>query len=158
MIVLDIGCGLGHFCRFLHERGLRCTYHGYDLVPEYVAACKEQYPDGQFHERVLPRDGIEGQYDVIVLSQVLNVRLLRSDNMRVLERMLTLAFEHARHCVSVDLLSSYVDFREDHLFYYAPEAVFRLAKKLTRRVSLRHDPHPFEFCIQLFREVSEPPS
>jgi len=50
----------------------------------------------------------------------------------------------------VDMMSSYVDYQDPALYYYSPEEIFRFSKTLTRRVMLRHDYRPFEFCIQLF--------
>ena len=63
--------------------------------------------------------------------------------------MLSIFFRTAKKGVAVDLLTSYVDFKKDHLHYYQPETVFSFAKQLTRRVTLRHDYPLFEFCVYL---------
>jgi hypothetical protein len=75
--------------------------------------------------------------------------------MQVMKHALELAFEHTRVSVSVDMISSYVDFQNPELFYYPPEEVFRIAKSIAPRVLLRHDYRGFEFCIQLFHEGAE---
>jgi SAM-dependent methyltransferase len=150
--VLDIGCGLAEFYGYLKAVGRDCSYNGCDIVPEYIAACRQQYPEASFEVRDIFRDSLAETYDTIVMSQVLNNRYQSSDNMEVMKAALSMAFQHARSAVSVDMMSSYVDFQNPELFYYSPEEIFRFAKSLTRRVVLRHDYRPFEFCIQLLHD------
>lgn len=153
--VLEIGCGLGCFCRFLSGRGQQCSYVGYDIVPEYIAECRRVYPEARFQLRNVFSEGIDGQYDTVVMSQVLNNRYAKSDNMTVMQKALEMAFAHTRVSVSVDMLSKYVEYENPDLFYYSPEEIFRLAKAITPRIVLRHDYRAFEFCIQLFHEGAE---
>jgi tRNA G46 methylase TrmB len=153
--ILEIGCGLGDFYKYLIERQPDCLYYGYDVVPEYVEQCRRLYPEAAFEQRNIFLAGIDGIYDSIVMSQVLNNRYQKSDNMKVMKRALELAFEHTRVSVSVDMISSYVDFQNPELFYYSPEEVFRIAKGIASRVLLRHDYRGFEFCIQLFHDGVE---
>ena len=72
-----------------------------------------------------------------------------------MRRALELAFRHSRTSVSVDMLSTYVDFRNPDLYYYSPEDIFRMAKTIAPRVTLRHDYRAFEFCVQLFHQDAE---
>ncbi|HTS04211.1 MAG TPA: class I SAM-dependent methyltransferase [Candidatus Eisenbacteria bacterium] len=153
--ILEIGCGLGNFYKYLLQHHLNCSYNGYDIVQEYVEECRRLYPEATFEKRNIFLEGIDGTYDTIVMSQVLNNRYRKSDNMRVMRRALELAFEHTRVSVSVDMISSYVDFQNAELFYYPPEEIFRVAKSISSRVLIRHDYRGFEFCIQLFHEDVE---
>jgi ubiquinone/menaquinone biosynthesis C-methylase UbiE len=148
--ILDVGCGLGDFYRYLRGKNLECSYHGYDIVPEYIAECQRVYPQAKFEVRNIFVDGMEGSYDMIVMSQVLNNRYQKSDNLQVMQRALQLAFQHTRVSVSIDMLSTYVDFRNPDLFYYSPEEIFRMAKAIAPRVLIRHDYRAFEFSVQLF--------
>jgi hypothetical protein len=153
--VLEIGCGLADFYKYLLHHKRDCSYHGYDIVPEYIDECRRAYPEAKFTLRNVFIEGIEGVFDTVVMSQVLNNRYQKSDNVQVMQRALELAFEHTRVSVSVDMVSTYVDFRNPDLFYYSPEEVFRIAKVISPRVLLRHDYRAFEFCIQLFHEGVE---
>ena len=153
--VLEIGCGLADFYKYLLEHQLDCSYNGYDIVPEYIDECRRVYPQAKFALRNVFVEGIEGTYDTIAMSQVLNNRYQKSDNVQVMQRALELAFEHTRVSVSVDMLSTYVDFCNPDLFYYSPEEIFRIAHKISSRVLLRHDYRAFEFCIQLFHDGVE---
>jgi SAM-dependent methyltransferase len=153
--ILEVGCGLGDFYKYLIAQKLDCSYYGYDIVPEYIAECRRVYPQAGFEARNIFLDGIDGIYDTVVMSQVLNNRYQKSDNMQVMRRALELAFEHTRVSVSVDMLSTYVDFRNPDLFYYSPEEIFRMAKAVAHRVLIRHDYRAFEFCVQLFHQDAE---
>jgi hypothetical protein len=153
--VLEIGCGLADFYKYLTQNQFDCTYQGYDIVPEYIDECQRTYPHAAFTLRNVFVEGIEGIYDTVVMSQVLNNRYQKSDNMQVMQRALELAFQHTRVSVSVDMISTYVDFRNPDLFYYSPEEIFRIAKAISPRVLLHHDYRAFEFCIQLFHEGVE---
>ncbi len=153
--ILEIGCGLGGFYRYLTGQKCDCSYYGYDIVPEYIAECQRAHPEAGFEVRNIFVDGIEGSYDTVVMSQVLNNRYQKSDNMQVMQRALELAFQHTRVSVSVDMLSTYVDFCNPDLFYYSPEEIFQIAKAIAPRVLIRHDYRAFEFCVQLFHLEAE---
>ena len=153
--ILEVGCGLGDFYKYLGRQKCDCSYQGYDIVPEYIAECRRECPQAKFEVRNIFIDGINGNYDTVVMSQVLNNRYHKSDNMQVMQRALELAFQHTRVSVSVDMLSTYVDFRNPDLFYYSPEEIFSMAKAIAPRVLIRHDYRAFEFCVQLFHPEAE---
>ena len=77
--ILEVGCALGLFLEAYlarHERD--CSYHGYDVLPEYVAECERAFPLGKFEVRNLFLEGIEGTYDTVVISQLFNNRYQKS--------------------------------------------------------------------------------
>jgi 2-polyprenyl-3-methyl-5-hydroxy-6-metoxy-1,4-benzoquinol methylase len=153
--VLDVGCGIGSFYEHLVRQGRDCSYTGYDIVPEYIEYCRGHFEQCHFSLRNLFIEGIEGEFDTVVMSQTLNNRYQHSDNVRVMQAALRTTFERARISISVDMLSTYADLRRPELFYYSPEEMFAFAKTLTRRVVLRHDYRPSEFCLQLFQQSTE---
>lgn len=153
--ILDVGSGIGQYYQYLLTHGVPCDYTGYDIVGEYVAFCRTTYPQAHFEERNIFEVGIDGMFDTVVMSQVFNNRYAHSDNMAVMAQAMQLAFAHSRVSVSIDMMSSYVDYQSDELFYYAPEAIFALARSMTKRVIIRHDYRPFEFCVQLFHDTVE---
>jgi SAM-dependent methyltransferase len=153
--LLDVGCGLAGFYEHLLASGLQCAYTGYDIVPEYVEVCRSKHPGAEFVLRNIFDEGIPEVHDTIVMSQMLNNRYSHSDNVEIMKAAILLAYEHTRVSVSIDMMSSYVDYQSPELFYYSPESIFAFAKTLTRRVALRHDYLPFEFCIQLLHPDAE---
>jgi hypothetical protein len=66
--------------------------------------------------------------------------------------MLTLMFSNASKGVSVNFLTSYVNFQREHNYHHSPEQVFSFAHTLTRRIALRHDYPLWEFTLYLYKE------
>jgi ubiquinone/menaquinone biosynthesis C-methylase UbiE len=147
--VLDVGCGLGALHEHLQASGIECSYTGYDINPSLIAKARERHPDATF----AVRDILEGEFpdfDLVVSSSSFNLELEHEDNYAFIERMLATMYRHARRAVAVDLMTSYVDFKQPGAFYYEPERIFRIAKQITKRVTLRHDFPLFQFCVYLY--------
>jgi len=53
--------------------------------------------------------------------------------------------------MAVNMLSTYVDYRDKTLSYVKPEMAFGLAKTMTPRVVLRYDYMPYEFTLYLYK-------
>ena len=149
--VLDIGCGMASFLQFMNTQHIVCNYTGYDIVSEYIEYCKKTFITSKFELCNVFEDGINGTYDNIILSQVLNNKYSLSDNMEVMQRMMTMCYEHCNIGFSIDMMSDYVDFKSEELYYYNPEKIFAFAKTLSKRVIIRHDYRPYEFCVQVFK-------
>lgn len=147
--ILDLGCGFGDLLAFLKTNRIECEYTGYDINPELIKHARKKYPDGRFEVIDILSTQIP-IFDYIVSSSSFNNKLKYGDNYSHAESILKKAYAHATSGVAIDFLTSYVDYRHDHAFYYAPEQVFTIAKKITRRVRLRHDYPLFEFCIYLY--------
>lgn len=61
--VLDLGCGPGHFTKFLTDAGIPTT--GVDLVPEFIAHARSAYPSiafelGSLRELDAPTESVPG--------------------------------------------------------------------------------------------------
>jgi SAM-dependent methyltransferase len=149
--VLDIGCGLGHYYAYLRGRGLDVDYIGYDLVPNFIESNRERFPEARFEVRDVSRDGIGHEADYVVMCQVFNNRYTDGSNADVVKSAVTAAFRAARVCVSVDMLSKYVNFEEPHLNYFSPEEMFAHGKSLSPFVQLRHDYLPFHFTLLVYK-------
>jgi len=149
--VLDVGCGLADFYAHLIGKGINVQYTGIDIVPELIDEARIAYPALDLRTLDLQDNPFPaGSYDYVVSSQVFNLRLEKEKNEALVQDMLRVMFNIARSGVAIDLLTSYVDFQQEHLYYYQPEKLFSFAKQLTRRVTLRHDYPLFEFCIYLY--------
>jgi len=148
--VLDIGCGLADFYAYLCERGLKVRYTGYDITPEFIELASKRFPEAHFEVRDVQTEGIPEKFDYVVSSQTFNNRFLRDDNLLVMQDVLRLASAASQRGVAFDMITDHVDFREERLFYYSPEQMFRFAKTLTKRVLLRHDYPLYEFALYLY--------
>jgi len=89
-------------------------------------------------------------FDFVICSQVLNLKTPGVNNFELAQEFLTEMYRVARKGVACDFVTSYVDFKEDYLFYHSPEDIFAFSKTLSKRVTLRHDYPAFEFCVYLY--------
>jgi ubiquinone/menaquinone biosynthesis C-methylase UbiE len=150
--VIDVGCGIGSFYTSLMNSGRSVHYIGIDIVPEFIRANTEKFPDAAFHCLDLFREGLPGMADHIVMCQVFNNRFKSSDNESVIKEAIRICFAAANLSLSIDMLSKYVNYEEDHLFYSDPEGMFAYAKTLTPFVALKHDYAPHHFTLALYKK------
>lgn len=151
-VILDVGCGLAHYYAFLKGKDIQVSYIGYDIVPQFIEADRERYPEAHFELRDITTDGIAHQIDWVVMCQVFNNKYEHVSNVDVVKNALTIALNAAREGISIDMLSSYVNYEEPHLNYFQPEEMFVFAKTLTPYVTLRHEYLPFHFTLILYKE------
>lgn len=156
-LVLDVGCGFGGFYDYATDNNMQTgCYTGIDIVPALIAEGRRRYPfhppDPKilFHELGILGYPDEIKYDYVVSSQAFNNRLTYSDNWEVMKAVLTKCYGLAKKGTAIDMMSTHVDSREDHLYYFDPCAVFEFCKTLTKRVVIRHDYPLFEFCIYMY--------
>lgn len=152
--ILDVGCGLADLYAWLQEQGIQVEYTGHDITPGLIELAAKRFPEAEFEVRDIQTEGISKRFDYIVSSQTFNNRLSHDDNFDVMKDVLQICYEACDNAVAIDMMTAYVDFREDHLYYYQPEDVFSYAKTLTKRVSLRHDYPAFEFAILLYKDFT----
>jgi len=148
--VNDLGCGYGALYEFLVEEGVNLRgYRGYDISAEMLDEARKRIGD---------RPGVtlrEGAYvgdpaDYSFASGIFNVRFAASDELWIEHVFTTLRnlAEFSIRGLAFNLLSTYVDYREEHLFYGDPAVFFDFAKReLSRKVALLHDYPLYEWTI-----------
>lgn len=146
----DFGCGYGAMFDYLDGRygSLLNGYYGYDISEAMLAAGAGHVSDprASFHLG----SAITQKADYSFVSGTFNVRMeadVVSWQSFVEESIHSLA-DHSRLGFAFNLLSTYVDWKEDHLFYGDPRYFFDYCKrKISPRVSLLHDYPLYEWTI-----------
>jgi SAM-dependent methyltransferase len=158
--IFDFGCGAGHLLSYLKAyHSFQGKYIGCDLTEEILAVAKKNHPEARFTRRDVFADGLDEEIDFALVSGAFNNRI--SDNWGFLTASLRALYSGVRGGVSFNLLSRYVDYFDDDLYYADPEAVFQFCKEeLSPRVALRHDYQikagmlPYEFTVYIYRDDS----
>ncbi|MGK5093307.1 class I SAM-dependent methyltransferase [Deltaproteobacteria bacterium TL4] len=149
--ICDIGCGFGDLYPFLQNRFGNISYVGIDLSEKLIQEAKNRYSEAQFLVQDILETRLEAQsFDYILCSGALNYRI--SDNLSYLQKMLQVMFDACKKGVSVNFLSSYVDYETEKNFHMRPEDAFSMGKQLTRWITLRHDYPLYEFTLYLYRD------
>jgi SAM-dependent methyltransferase len=147
--VNDHGCGYGALFEYLVERGFPVVgYLGTDISAEMlgVARARVADPRAEFVEAALP----PADADYTFVSGTFNVRLGATEaswETYVKETLAALA-ARSRRGIAFNLLTTYVDWRDDNLFYADPKAFFDFCRsELSRYVVLLHDYPLYEWTM-----------
>lgn len=149
--VLDLGCGLGDYYQYLLDNKFDIDYTGYDINPQLIQIARKRFPLAKFETKDITTEDFP-DFDYIVSSSCFNLPLREQDNYEFIGEILATCYRHANIGVSIDFNSCYVDFLSKEGFHYQPEKIFSMAKKVTKRVALRHDYPLFEFNIYLYKD------
>jgi len=149
--ILDVGCGFGDLFGYLVSKGHKIKYTGIDINKNLIDIGSKLYPSAHFIVDDFASIRLEQQsYDWIVASGPFNFRL--TDNYRFISKTLKKMFRYSIKGIAADFLSSYSDYQNPDAFHCNPEILFHFCKtKLSRRVALRHDYMPYEFCIYIYK-------
>ncbi len=149
--VNDLGCGYGALFQFLVERGIAIRrYYGYDISPDMLSGLSSL---GSNRIEAIQASRVTREADYSFASGVFNLRFdvpneIWRDHVRSLLRSLA---AHSRRGFAFNLLTTYNDYQEDHLFYGDPCEWFDWCKReITPRVTLLHDYPLFEWTITGF--------
>jgi SAM-dependent methyltransferase len=149
--ILDVGCGFGDLYGFSIKRGFKnMKYTGYDINENLIKIAREVYPDAHFEVKEVEKDKTNKKFDWVFSCGIFNNKI--SDNASFIRNMLKRMFELCNKGVAADFMSTYVDFKNERAYYANPEEVFEFCKTLSRRVLLRHDYMPFEFCVYIYKD------
>lgn len=147
--VLDLGCGFGDFFGYLGRSGVNVEYVGYDINGNLVEVARSRFPMARFEVKDIQLEPFP-EFDFVVSSSAFNLHMTHQDNYSFITDILTRCFQKARKGVAIDFMTSYVDFQAPEAFHYDPEKLFSIAKRITKRVCLRHDYPLYEFCLYLY--------
>ena len=155
--VLDIGCGFGDINRILEQRYADSyIYTGVDLVGDLTAEGRRRYPGrnvsfltGEFMDRIFREKS-----DIVLGSGIFNQKFADGENQLFNAKLLEKAWNICSEGMAFDFLSDKVDFTHDHTHHNSPEETLRFGYSLSRKVALRNDYMPFEFCLFMGKDDS----
>lgn len=149
--VLDVGCGLGAFYSRLRDRGVDCTYVGFDISSEMVRRCRDRFPNVHFESGNFLSWDPGQEFDYVVSFGIhSNVRL--ADGKKLLQLVTRRQFELCRIAAHVGLLTTRYKHFGPNVQAWNPERVLSMALSITPFVTLRHDYLPNDFSMTLYRQ------
>jgi RimJ/RimL family protein N-acetyltransferase/SAM-dependent methyltransferase len=150
--ILDVGCGLGDFAGWLDERGIDADYTGIDLTPELVTQAALLHPHRRFEcGGILDASVLSGErFDYVLASGIFATYLSGSEDF--LRRAVARMWQLAERGCAFNSLSTWAPTREAGEYHADPLAVLEYCRSLTPWLALRHDYHPRDFSIYLWRE------
>jgi SAM-dependent methyltransferase len=154
--VNDWGCGYGAMFGFLDALpSVEVTaYYGYDISPQMLEAARTHIEDPR--AEFISGSEVSRDADYTFVSGTFNVRANASTEewgSYVRSKLVEIA-SRSRRGFAFNLLTSYVDWTKDDLFYADPAEFFTFCREeLSRYVTLIHDYPLYEWTIVVRREV-----
>ena len=146
--ILDVGCGVGHFAKWLNENGYEGDYIGIDLLPEMVERARELNPGMRFEvcDLLLEPDRFRADY-------VMSSGIFHLGDTQFMQRVLSVMYASCERGVAFNSLSAWDEVNKKLGYYSAdPEETVAFCRTLTPFIMLRHDYLPHDFTMFLYRE------
>jgi SAM-dependent methyltransferase len=149
--LLDVGCGLGHFADWLDERGIALDYTGLDLTAELVAHAERRRRGRRFvtGSVVAPAVLQGARFDVVVASGLFAT--YPNGGMPWMRDVITRMWHWTDTALAFNSLSAWANVSDPAEFHADPAEVLHFCGTLSHRVRLRHDYHPRDFTVQLWK-------
>jgi len=148
--ILDVGCGLGDMWEWFTEIGEPVSYVGLDLTPEMVERARRRFPDVRFVAGSLPDAAGElGKFDCVFASGIFAHRHTQPD--AYMHMQIRAMYDLCGLVLAFNSLSSWAPEQEPGEFYADPLQTLEFCRTLTPWVTLRHDYHPRDFTIYMYR-------
>lgn len=152
--VLDYGCGTGHLATYLNKENIQVQYTGVDIVEEMIECATLKHPNHRFYlEEQLGE--FEEKFDYIFISGVFNNKI--NKNTDYYQSIIKKLVPFARKGIAFNMLSSYVDYYDQDLFYEKPETVIEFIKNeispfmiIRNDYQLKENTIPFEFTVYIY--------
>lgn len=160
--LLDLGCGLAHLLDHLERDPVRASvrYTGVDISASYLQAARARRPDAQLLLMdVLADDAALPEFDYVVMNGVFNFRgtLSQDEMLEYWQRLLGVAWRHARRGLAFNVMSKIVDWERIDLFHLPLDTMAEfVGRHLSRHFVVRHDYPAWEYTVYVFRSPSDP--
>lgn len=154
--VLDVGCGFGEMGNFLTKRYKNVRYKGVDIMPEFIENGKKIYPDLDLEVEDFFGQPKPETYDTVICSGALNSNFgNKEENLEFRKRAIKAMFEHTTNVCAFNMLGGHPapknDKEDSNIWYSDSMEILEYCMSLTRRVILRHQYHPSDFTIFMYK-------
>jgi hypothetical protein len=139
--LLDIGCGWGGLMLYAKEKAIVLDYYGVDIVESMIDYCHKNHKDGTFTVQNIFDVEAEGVYDYVVCNGILTQKLtagiveMEAYSRRMMQKM----FRLCRYGMSLNFMSTRVNFMVNNLYYQNPAEILNYCfTELSPKVRIDH--------------------
>lgn len=145
----ELGCGYGELYKYCIENDYNLEkYIGYDISEEMLTAAKEYIKGSNIS--LLNNPQLNTVVDYSTTSGIFNVKFEEKESnwIQYIYDTLENMNHYSKKGFSFNLLTSYVDYHAENLFYADPLIFFDYCKKnFSKKVNLIHDYDLYEWTI-----------
>ena len=152
--VLDVGCGLADFYKWIKKNKIQIQYTGLDITPGMIKESKKKFPKTNFIQGTIDHTTIRNQnFDYIVASGIFFFRKDRPAH--YLKNTVKKMFNLSKKGIAFNSLSLWNEKLGDVDEYRAdPIDILNFCRTLTHSIIFRHDYHPGDFTVYLYHTKS----
>lgn len=155
--LLDFGCGASHLYEYIVSTGIPgIQYSGLDLSPKYVSLSRSKHPHITYYQSDLMNPDVTIPFfDYIIINGVFTGKgsLSHSDMFEYWQTLVPRVFHFARVGIAFNVMSKYVEWERDDLFYLPLDVVASTVNgKLSRHFVIRHDYVLYEYTVYVYKE------
>jgi SAM-dependent methyltransferase len=147
--LLDIGCGFADYATFLRTHFSELLYSGIDLCSAMVTEAQRNHPDLDLRVANIHDASLNRTFDVVSANGIFY--LLGDQAWPLMQKMIERMYALATRAVSFNSLSAWARDQEPGEFYADPLQTLIFCRRLTPWVVLRHDYHPRDFTVYLYK-------
>lgn len=144
----DLGCGYGAIFLYKDTATRLSKYYGYDISEEMLVEARNLIPDNK--AEFINSDKITREADYSIASGIFNVKLDTEEKVWqefILDSLANMN-EKSSKGFAFNCMTTYVDYKIDHLYYGDPLFFFDFCKKnFSKYVTLLHDYRLYEWTI-----------
>lgn len=148
--ILDIGCGLGDLYEWLGIQKINTAYHGVDITPKMVEAATKRFPGVRFEVASVKDISVSQLYDFVFASGIFY--LVETDPFAHMQQTIATMFSLCKQGIAFNSLSDWAVNKTSGEFYASPTETLNFCKTLSPYVVMRHDYHPADFTIYVYKE------
>lgn len=147
--VLDVGCGFADFADYLSGRFSELRYSGIDLCPAMIEEARRRHPELDLRLRNILETAPGENFDFVMANGIFY--LLGDDAWSTMKLIIDRMYALANRAVAFNSLSSWTPDQEQGEYYADPLQTLQYCRRLTPWVSLRHDYHPRDFTVYMYK-------
>lgn len=155
MKILDLGCGFCDFYHFLKSKNINVEYYGVDISSKMINISKNKEENKEIYENIKCTDFLDSSYNIKDIDYIIIIGTFNANyhnNWELITKTIDKAFKMCNKGVAFNLISTYVDFQEDYLYYTDPAKIIDLCKKYTHFVNIINDYHKFEYLVVMHKK------
>ena len=154
--LLDFGCGNGLLLEYIIKNGIDVEYSGLDISNDFVSLCKRKFDKRfSFFQKDILKSPLLKSYDYIVCNGVFTEKrtLTDAEMFDLLISIVEKLFKKTNTCLSFNVMTANVDFKDDMLFYLSYDKITDfVSKNLSINYSIIRNYSAYEYTLRIYKE------
>tara|TARA_B100001057_G_scaffold493750_1_gene588912 strand:- start:6218 stop:6847 length:630 start_codon:yes stop_codon:yes gene_type:complete len=155
--ILDLGCGLSHFYKYLKLKKFKIKYIGVDISSKMIAISKKRYPNNLYYFLDILKDHSKiPKVDYITINGLFTYKGNYSNKLmlKFVKNILKISASKAKIGISFNVFSESADWKDKKLFYLNLKTITDfICKHIGNKFIVNHDYGLYEYTIFIYKTV-----